>query len=161
MDGFAYAIEALVGKAIGGKNQTGLKQAVLGTLFWSFIICVGLTFAFGYGGNTLIGWLTDIDSVRSTAGDYLPWLVAMPLVSMWGFLLDGLFIGATKGTEMRNSMLFSLISFFMVFLVGAAWENHALWLAMLVFMAVRGISMTLIFKRQWQDGRFFDIHPTL
>ncbi len=160
MDGFAYAIEALVGKAVGGNNRLGLKQALLGTFFWSLLICFGLTLVFFFSGTTLINWLTDIESVRTTAYHYLPWLVVMPLISMWCFLLDGLFIGATKGKEMRNSMFFSLAGFFAVylFLFSAGWQNHALWFSMLIFMALRGISLLWIFKQQWQAGYFFNIN---
>lgn len=154
MDGFAYAMEAMVGKAIGAKSETQLKAAMIGSAFWSVIICLLLTLAFGWYGSALIRLITDISAVQKTAQVYLPWLVAMPLTSMWCFLLDGIFIGATKGREMRNSMFVAACTFFVVFYGFAFWGNHALWLAMLSFMAMRGLSLGIVLFRQWRLGTF-------
>lgn len=154
MDGFAYAMEAMVGKAIGAKSETQLKAAMIGSAFWSVIICLLLTLAFGWYGSALIRLITDISAVQQTAQVYLPWLVAMPLTSMWCFLLDGIFIGATKGREMRNSMFVAACTFFVVFYGFAFWGNHALWLAMLSFMAMRGLSLGIVLLRQWRLGTF-------
>ncbi|EKO3392162.1 MATE family efflux transporter DinF [Vibrio fluvialis] len=154
MDGFAYAMEAMVGKAIGAKSETQLKAAMIGSAFWSVVICLLLTLAFGWYGSALIRLITDISAVQQTAQVYLPWLVAMPLTSMWCFLLDGIFIGATKGREMRNSMFVAACTFFVVFYGFAFWGNHALWLAMLSFMAMRGLSLGIVLLRQWRQGSF-------
>lgn len=154
MDGFAYAMEAMVGKAIGAKDREQLNQSLIGTFFWSLVICGLLTLVFGLAGSSLISLITDITEVHSIALQYLPWLVAMPLVSMWCFLLDGIFVGATKGKEMRNTMFLSACTFFAVFYSMEFLGNHALWLAMLSFMAMRGLSLAAIFYRQWGKGEF-------
>lgn len=154
MDGFAYAMEAMVGKAIGAKSEAQLKAAMIGSAFWSVVICLLLTLAFGGYGSALIRLITDIPTVQQTAQVYLPWLVAMPLTSMWCFLLDGIFIGATKGREMRNSMFVAASTFFVVFYGFAFLGNHALWLAMLSFMAMRGFSLGIVLFRQWRQGTF-------
>lgn len=154
MDGFAYAMEAMVGKAIGAKSEAQLKAAMIGSAFWSVVICLLLTLAFGGYGSALIRLITDIPTVQQTAQVYLPWLVAMPLTSMWCFLLDGIFIGATKGREMRNSMFVAASTFFVVFYGFAFLGNHALWLAMLSFMAMRGFSLGIVLFRQWRKGTF-------
>ncbi|CCN50731.1 DNA-damage-inducible protein F (Multi antimicrobial extrusion protein) [Vibrio nigripulchritudo MADA3029] len=154
MDGFAYAMEAMVGKAIGAKDERQLKQSLVGTFFWSLIICIGLTFAFALAGSGLISLITDIPIVREHAHIYLPWLIAMPLVSMWCFLLDGIFIGATKGKEMRNSMFVATCSFFLVFCAFSGLGNHALWMAMLSFMGMRGFGLAVVFAWQWRRNAF-------
>lgn len=154
MDGFAYAMEAMVGKAIGANSRSQLVDSLLGTFFWSALICVALTVAFALAGGGLISFVTDIQHVQSTALQYLPWLVMMPLISMWCFLFDGIFIGATKGREMRNSMFLAMCSFFLVFYTFQSLGNHALWLAMLSFMAVRGATLAVVFTRQWQRDTF-------
>jgi len=154
MDGFAYAMEAMVGKAIGAKDRQQLNQSLIGTFFWSFIICSILTLVFVLYGSNMIGLITNIPQVHTIALQYLPWLMAMPLVSMWCFLLDGIFIGATKGREMRNGMFLSTCTFFATFYLSAAIGNHALWLAMLSFMAMRGITLGVILTIQWRQGRF-------
>ena len=155
MDGFAYAMEAMVGKAIGAKSETQLKAAMVGSAFWCVIICTLLTFVFAYWGSALIHLISDIPQVREEANVYLPWLVAMPLSSMWCFLLDGIFIGATKGKEMRNSMVISTTAFFSMFYLFSQYENHALWLAMLSFMIIRGLSLAMVLVGQWKRGVFF------
>ncbi len=155
MDGFAFAMEAMVGKAIGAKSEKQLKAAMVGSAFWCVIICTLLTFTFGYSGSALIRLISDIPSVQSEASIYLPWLVAMPLCSMWCFLLDGIFIGATKGKEMRNSMVVATSTFFVMFYLFSQYGNHALWLAMLSFMIMRGLSLAVVMMRQWTKGIFF------
>ncbi len=154
MDGFAYAMEAMVGKAIGAKSETQLKAAMVGSAFWCVVICFFLTVAFGLWGSVLIRWISDIPSVQHEAEQYLPWLVAMPLTSMWCFLLDGIFIGATKGKEMRNSMFVATSTFFVMFYLFSQYGNHALWLAMLSFMLMRGVSLGLLMFSQWRRGVF-------
>ncbi|MCG9584741.1 MATE family efflux transporter DinF [Vibrio tubiashii] len=154
MDGFAYAMEAMVGKAIGAKDREQLNQSLIGTFFWSLVICGLLTLAFGLLGSNLIGLITDISAVHALAMEYLPWLIAMPLVSMWCFLFDGIFVGATKGKEMRNSMFLSTCAFFAIFYLSMDLGNHALWLAMLSFMAMRGLTLAIILTFQWRRNIF-------
>ncbi|MGO1296120.1 MAG: MATE family efflux transporter DinF [Vibrio sp.] len=155
MDGFAYAMEAMVGKAIGEDSRQRLRDAMVGTVFWSLLICVGFTIVFGLLGDSLLGLMTNITQVRDKADVYLPWLIAMPLVSMWCFLLDGVFIGATKGTEMRNSMFIAAATFFVVLWSTQPWGNHGLWMAMLCFMAMRGVTLAIVLMHQWRNQVFF------
>nr|WP_269117620.1 MATE family efflux transporter DinF [Vibrio cincinnatiensis] len=155
MDGFAYAIEAMVGKAIGAKSQQQLKASIIGSTFWSLLICFFLTLLFWVAGTWLISLITSIEDVQKTAQIFLPWLVAMPLISMWCFLLDGIFIGATKGKEMRNSMFVASLGFFLLFALLSDWQNHALWLSMLAFMALRGMTLGWALMWQWRQGQFF------
>lgn len=154
MDGFAYAMEAMVGKAVGAKNKEELAGSIVGTFFWCLIICSGLTLIFFLFGSNLIATITSIEVVQLTAFDYLPWLIVMPLCSMWCFLFDGIFIGATKGKEMRNGMVVATATFFIVFLLLKSFDNHALWAAMLSFMLMRGVTLGVVFIKQWKSGTF-------
>ncbi|WP_315855421.1 MATE family efflux transporter DinF [Vibrio hangzhouensis] len=156
MDGFAYAMEAMVGKAVGAKSRSELTESLLATFFWSLVICLMLTVVFAFWGHHMIAMITSINTVQLQAAHYLPWLIAMPLVSMWCFLFDGIFIGATKGREMRNSMFVATCSFFTIFFLTSGLGNHALWLAMLSFMAIRGFGLAMIFLLQWRKGRFLE-----
>jgi MATE family multidrug resistance protein len=148
LDGLAHAAEALVGKAVGQKRRDALEEAVRLTLKWSLIFAVGFTVVYLVAGRSLIGILTDLPDVRETAIRYLPWMIASPLVSVWSFLYDGVYVGATRAKEMRNIMVFST---FFVFL--PAWYflqplgNDGLWLAFLVFMASRGAGMYIGYKK--------------
>lgn len=79
----------------------------------------------------------------------------MPLIAVWCFLLDGVFIGATKGKEMRNSMAVSAVAFFAIYGFMTHYGNHALWLAMLSFMALRGFTLGLPFILNGARGLFY------
>jgi MATE family multidrug resistance protein len=149
LDGFAHAAEALVGKAVGQKRRDVLERSVQLALKWSLIFAVAFFLFYVLIGPTLIRLLTDLPNVRSTAMQFLPWLVISPLVSVWSFLYDGVYVGATRSKEMRDLML---ISTFAVFL--PAWfllqnyGNHGLWLAFTIFMASRGLGMHVWYRKR-------------
>ncbi|MEO1203617.1 MAG: MATE family efflux transporter [Pseudomonadota bacterium] len=149
LDGLAHAAEALVGKAVGRKDRDALATAVRLSLKWSLIFAAGFAALYAVGGPILILLLTDIDEVRDAAIRYLPWLVASPLISVWSFLYDGVYVGATRAREMRDIML---VSTFLVFL--PAWYvltplgNDGLWLAFMLFLASRGIGMHVLYRRR-------------
>ncbi|MDH3305260.1 MAG: MATE family efflux transporter [Gammaproteobacteria bacterium] len=148
LDGLAHAAEAMVGKAIGQKRRDALEEAVRLTLKWSLIFSLGFTVAYLVTGQFIIGILTDLPDVRAAAVRYLPWMIASPLVSVWCFLYDGVYVGATRAREMRNIMLASTLVIFL-----PAWYflqplgNDGLWLAFLLFMASRGIGMHIGYRR--------------
>ncbi|MEL7186187.1 MAG: MATE family efflux transporter [Pseudomonadota bacterium] len=149
LDGIAHAAEALVGKAIGEKRRDALERAVNLTLKWSAIFAVGFTLAFLLGGKWIIVLLTDLEDVRATAYTYLPWLIVSPLISVWCFLYDGVFIGATRAKEMRNVMVVSLLLiFFPTWYLTTSFGNHGLWFAFTAFIASRGIGMHIIYRRK-------------
>jgi MATE family multidrug resistance protein len=148
LDGFAHAAEALVGKAMGQKNRVALDSAVTISLRWSLYVAVGFCAFFALFGNSLINLLTDIQEIREVTIRYLPWLILSPLVSVWSFLYDGVFVGATRAREMRNIMLLStLVVFLPSWYLLQPLGNHGLWLAFTLFMASRGIGMHFAYKR--------------
>ena len=153
LDGLAHAAEALVGKAIGAKNRNALEKSVSITLRWSLIIAVGFCALFYLGGPLLIRTLTDLPDVREATLTYLPWLVLSPLVSVLPFLYDGVFVGATRATEMRNIMLLSTVVIFL-----PSWYalqflgNHGLWLAFILFMASRSVGMHYYYRKRVLPG---------
>lgn len=149
LDGIAHAAEALVGKAIGERRRDALEAAVSLTLKWSVVFALGFTVFYIVAGPAIISVLTNLEDVRATAIRYLPWMIASPLVSVWCFLYDGVYIGATRAREMRNIMVFSAIAVFL-----PAWYllqplgNDGLWLAFLLFMASRGMGMHIGYRRK-------------
>jgi MATE family multidrug resistance protein len=148
LDGFAHAAEALVGKAIGQKNRDALQYSVRLSLKWSLIFAVGFCLLYLLFGPLLIRTLTDLDDVRETAMRYLPWLALSPLVSVWSFLYDGVYVGATRAREMRDIMLFSSLAVFLpAWFLLQGYGNHGLWLAFTLFMASRGLGMHLGYRR--------------
>ncbi|WP_116474851.1 MATE family efflux transporter DinF [Zobellella maritima] len=142
LDGFAYAVEAMVGKAIGRRRRDEFRLACALNLFWGALVAVLFTLVFALGGEWLIGMITSIEAVRTQAALYLPWLVLMPLAACWCYILDGIFIGATRGQDMRDMMLLSTLGvFFPVWWLSQELANHGLWLALLCFMLARGLSL--------------------
>jgi MATE family multidrug resistance protein len=155
LDGLAHAIEALCGHAIGARDRLGLRRSLVVAGGWSLIASLGFALLFVLAGHLFIEMQTNIQSVRDTAFTYLPYLAVLPLIAVWSYLLDGLFIGATRAREMRNGMLISV-----VLLMPFAWAlqglgNHGLWITFLLFMVLR--SLTLGAQAWWlkrNDGWF-------
>lgn len=152
LDGFAHAAEALVGSATGSRSREAFKQATRVTTIWALVVAVIFTSIYGIFGEALVALITDIDSVREIAGNYLPWLVVAPLISVWSYQLDGMFIGATRTAEMRNAMIFSLLFFVLTaWLLSDYLGNHGLWLSLLLFNLVRALALAMYFPRLRQD----------
>jgi MATE family multidrug resistance protein len=148
LDGVAHAAEALVGKAVGEKRRDALEQAVRLTLKWSLLIALGFCAAYVVAGPLLVRLLTDLPEVRETAMEFLPWLIISPLVSVWSFLYDGVYVGATRAKAMRDIMIFStLIVFLPAWYLLQGYGNHGLWLAFTLFMASRGIGMHIAYRK--------------
>ena len=148
LDGIAHAAEALVGKAVGQKSSASVHNAVTLTLRWSLFFALGFTAAFLVAGGAIVRLLTDLPEVRSTAMIYLPWLIASPLISVWCFLYDGVYVGMTRAREMRNIMLISAFAVFLpAWYLTQQYGNHGLWFALMVFMASRGIGMHIGYRR--------------
>ena len=148
LDGLAHAAEAMVGKAIGQKRRDALEASVRLTLKWSLIFSLGFTLVYVVAGQFIIGILTDLPDVREAAIRYLPWMIASPLVSVWCFLYDGVYVGATRAKEMRNIMLVStLVVFLPAWYLLQPLGNDGLWLAFLIFMASRGIGMHIGYRK--------------
>ncbi len=139
LDGFANAAESLVGRALGARDPARLRRSIALATQWSLGVALCLSLLFAAGGYVVIRLITSQRVLQEIAYEYLPWLVAAPLVGCWAFLYDGVFVGATLTRQMRDSML---IAVFAVYL--PAWwllrplGNHGLWLAFLAFFAARG-----------------------
>lgn len=148
LDGFAHAAEALVGKAIGEKNRESLQAVVRVSLKWSLYFAAAFCLCYLLFGPTLIAILTDLPDIRQAANTYLPWMIASPLVSVWSFLYDGVYVGATRAREMRNIMVFSTLAIFLpAWYLLSGFGNHGLWLAFLLFLASRGVGMHIGYRR--------------
>ena len=159
LDGLAHAVEALCGHAIGARDRNALRRSLVVAGGWSLLASLGFALLFLLAGHLFIAMQTDIPSVRETADIYLPYLAALPLIAVWSYLLDGLFIGATRAREMRNGMLLSL-------LLGlpCAWAlqglgNHGLWLSFLLFMLLRSLTLAAFaWNLRKNDGWFARAH---
>jgi len=142
LDGLAHAVQALAGGAIGARDRNAFRAAVRVSTLWASILAIGFTGVYALAGHGIINMLTGLSDVRAEAAIYLPWAVAAPVVSIWAYQLDGIFLGATRGHAMRNAMIVSLLIYLVLcWVLVPLWENHGLWLALMGFMAVRGITL--------------------
>lgn len=155
LDGLAHAVEALSGHAIGARNRLALRRVLIVSGGWSFLASIGFGLFFLCAGHLFIQLQTNIPAVRDTAITYLPYLAALPLITVWSYLLDGLFIGATRAREMRNAMLTAVaVSLPMGWLLQDL-GNHGLWLAFLTFMLLRGVCLGLIARKLQRERKWF------
>lgn len=148
LDGFAHAAEALVGGAFGAGNKQAFKRAVYSSTLLAFITAVVISVLYAFFGGWIIRAITDIPEVVTVAYEYLPWLVVMPLLSVWSFQLDGIFVGTMQTRDMRNTVAAALLIYvLLVWLTVPLWGNHALWACMTLFLLLRGVFLWLLYPR--------------
>lgn len=157
LDGLSHAVEALCGHAIGARDTHALRANLLVAGGWALIISLGFALVFLCAGHLFINLQTNIESIRQVAYRFIPYLALLPLVAVWSYLLDGLFIGATRAREMRDAMLLALLFSLPVALLVNGWGNHGIWVAFLCFMSLRGLILggyawRLARQRAWIAG---------
>lgn len=140
MDGFAYAGEALAGKHIGADNRPALRTMVRQLFVWGIALALVFTLIYGIGGEGFLSLLTNEESVITASSTYFYWVLAIPLAGFAAFLYDGIFIGATATGLMLRAMFVASVAFFLIYFgCREAMGNHALWLAFITYLSLRGI----------------------
>lgn len=152
LDGFAYAVEAYSGEACGARDSRQLMAVWQASCRQAGLVALVFAVIYAIAGNAIITMLTSLASLRELAGHYLIWQVIMPLAGVWCYLLDGMFIGATRGREMRNSMAVAAAGYGLTLCTLPWLGNHGLWLAMTIFLLLRGASLWVIWHKHWQKG---------
>jgi MATE family multidrug resistance protein len=147
LDGLAFATEALVGQAIGAARQAALSLAVKMTTLWAAGVALLMSVALALLGPWLIGFLTVDPAARAAANIFLPWAAGAPLLGVWAFQLDGIFIGATHTADMRNAMLASLVIFLAACWLLSPFGNHGLWAAFYVQYLARTATLLRCYPR--------------
>lgn len=143
MDGFAYAGEALTGRYVGAHNRADLERMIRALFAWGIGLALTFTLLYGIGGSSFLGLLTNEREVLNASSDYFYWVLAIPLAGMAAFLWDGIYIGATASRQMLYSMLVASASFFLLQgLLQQQMGNHALWMAFIVYLFLRGLVQT-------------------
>ncbi|GGE39467.1 MATE family efflux transporter [Actibacterium pelagium] len=144
MDGFAFASEAFVAQALGARRRDLLRQGAIMSGGWAFATMVGMAIVFAFAGGAIIDAMTTAPDVREAARDYLPYMVAAPILGCAAWMFDGIFIGATRATDMRNMMVISALIYLAALLVlTPIYANHGLWAALLISFVARGITLAL------------------
>jgi MATE family multidrug resistance protein len=138
LDGLANAAEQLCGRAYGARDRSGFSGAVRLVVLWGFGFALAVAAIYALFGPRLIDIMTASEEVRRIARDYLPFVAVSPLLAVFAFAYDGVFIGATWARDMRNLMLLSLLIFLAAWLALRSFGNAGLWSALLVHYAARG-----------------------
>lgn len=142
LDGFAFAAEAIVGHALGARSRAGLRRGALLAAFWGLIAAVLMMLGFAVFGRWGIDVMTTAPEVRAEARDYLPWMILTPLLAFGAYMLDGIFIGATRTHDMRNMMILTVLIYVSAAAVLIpAFGNNGLWGALMVSYVARTLSL--------------------
>jgi MATE family multidrug resistance protein len=148
LDGFANATEALVGQAIGANRREDYRSILKASFAAAGAVSVILSLIYWILGTRMIAIFTNQEPIRELAARFLPWIVAMPVVSVWNFQLDGVFVGATRAPDLRDSMLISFLGFLgLAVVLQARFGDNGLWCAMLGFMALRAVTLGIRLPR--------------
>jgi MATE family multidrug resistance protein len=148
LDGFAFAAEALVGRAVGARDKRSFWRAVFLSTEWAGVLAVLIGSALWFAGPAIIELTAKSADVQQAAGAYLGWAAIAPMLGVWCFQLDGIFTGATRTREMRNTMVMSIIPFFAAWAVLAPYyANHGLWAAYMIFYVARTASLLVFMPR--------------
>lgn len=140
MDGFAFAGEALSGKLYGAADTKGLQALTRRLLAWGALMVVVFTLTYALGGRPFLSLLTSETRVVDAAIPYLPWALLIPVAGVAAFVFDGIFIGLTATRGMLLSAVVSTVAFFALFFILApVLHNHALWLSLIIYLALRGM----------------------
>lgn len=147
MDGFAYAGEALGGKTYGAKNRVAFSETLRRLWMWMLIVTTVYTLLYIIGGRWIFSILTDEPQVIAASDEYLWWTWLVPAAGSVAFIWDGIFIGITATRGMLVSSFISALCFFGLYLLTEPlWGNHGLWLAMIVYLAMRGVLQTIWYR---------------
>ncbi len=149
MDGFAYAAEALSGKYYGARNMGAFREVVRRTMGFGAVVAVGFTLLYIVGGENFLSLLTSDKQVIAASGEYFWWAVLIPLSGMSAFVFDGIFVGITQSKSMLCSTTVASASFFGLFFgLHPFLGNHALWLAFILYLLLRGIVLFVIYRKK-------------
>lgn len=155
LDGFAYAVEACSGEAFGARDADKLLLVWHAACRQAGLVALAFCAIYALAGTHIVALLTSIPELQQQADSYLFWQIVLPVCGVWCYLLDGMFIGATRASEMRNGMVIAAAGYGLTLLTVPVLGNHGLWLAVTVFLILRGLSLWWIWRRHWQNNSWF------
>jgi MATE family multidrug resistance protein len=145
-DAFAHAAEAILGEAVGRRNRAAFRSAMRVVFLWAVIVGLLNALVYAAAGHGIIALLTGIPDVRVAAEQFLPWVVLMPLVSLWAYTYDGVYLAATKTTAMRNTVILSFAVYVaLLYAMVPVFGSVGLWIALAAFLGLRGLLLHLLF----------------
>jgi MATE family multidrug resistance protein len=148
LDGFAHAVEILVGESVGRRSRQDFRAAIRASTELAFFCAVLSAFVLWLLDQEIVNLFTDIERVRAATMVYLPWVIASPMLSIWCYQLDGVFFGAAWSGAIRNALFLALVLY-----LGACWllipvfGNHGLWLSLMILSVLRAVTLLPALKR--------------
>jgi MATE family multidrug resistance protein len=148
LDGFAHAAETILGEAVGRRDAAGFRQGRRVVFLWAGLVGLLNVLVYAVFGTAIIALLTSIPEVRAAAADFLWWPVLIPLVSVWAYMYDGVYLAATRTRIMRNTVIAAFIGYLAVLhLAMPIFGNAGLWAAVATFLGMRGLLLHLYLPR--------------
>ena len=145
IDGFAFAAESLVGKYIGASDSNNLKLSIRYSFYWGSGLGLIISVVYFIFDKQLISLFTSDQTVIAYSLSLFIWTAIAPFLNSFGYIWDGIYIGATATKTMRNAMIFCAFVLFLpiFYLTEQFYGNNALWLSITLFMIARGISLSI------------------
>ena len=154
MDGFAYAGEALGGRHWGAQNKEAFYAVVRRLMGWGVAVTALFTAIYILGGLPFLHILTNEVMVVEASREYVGWAWLIPIAGMLAFIWDGIFVGITQTRGMlQSSFIAALLFFACTYFLMPLWGNHGLWIAMLVYLLMRGLVQSYIFCNRIQNNK--------
>jgi MATE family multidrug resistance protein len=142
MDGFAFTAEVIVGQALGARSRETLRRGAIMSSIWGLGASLAMMFVFAVFGGAIIDVMTTAPDVQAEARRYLSWMVVVPVIGLGAWMLDGIFIGATRTRDMRNMSAVSLAVYLAaVYALTPLFGAHGLWAALLISYVARGLTL--------------------
>ncbi len=149
VDGFAFAAESLVGKYAGARDADRTRRVIRYAFGWGMGLALAYSLIYGFLGTPLLQVFSDQPEVIRASIPYLAWMAALPLLGTPSYLWDGVFVGLTATRAMRNSMALALLIYFGAYFWAAPrFGNHGLWLALMIFLLVRGLIQWAMYRHR-------------
>ena len=146
LDGFAHAAEAILGEAVGRRDRAAFRHAMGVVFLWAGLVGALNVAVYALAGHAIVALLTNISEVRAAAAAFLLWPVVMPIVSVWAFTYDGVYLAATRTTLMRNTVVAAFGAFLLaLWMLTPLYGNTGIWIAVAVFLGLRGLLLHLAF----------------
>ncbi len=148
LDGVAHAAETILGESVGRRDRAAFLRDRRVVFMWSGVVGLINITLYAVAGHAIIALMTGIPEVRAAAANYLWWPVLMPLVSVWAYTYDGVYLAATRTRIMRNTVMASFVIYLaLVYSLLPLIGNDGLWIALAGFLAGRGLMLHLFFHR--------------
>jgi len=156
IDGFAHSAEVLVGNSIGKKNKNFLNSSIFSTGRLSIYLMFLYIIFFIFFSQDIIAFITNSETVNILSNTYMLYIYLIFVFATIAFWLDGVFIGAIKVKLLRNVMVISAISFFVLETILLGGDNQGLWLSFLIFFGLRSLLLSIILYKYINDNKFLE-----